>query len=292
MKLFHSTPSKKNFTADMMPKNRREVFFDVFKLQWKSLLFCGLIILLFSIPLHFVSVYEYLTVVSLRDMQAAVSSDTARAEFDSQITLVSLTSSLISIPALMFLSIGISGIMRVIRQYAWEDVVYFKTDFTIGIKQNLKQTLLLSFLVGLGNFIVEVNAVFAGASDDMFKTALVLVPAALIILFGIPTAAYVSALIPIYGNRFSTNLKIGFGLSAKHPVKTFLALIISAIPFALSFIPVFICNIIGIFVGSFVSPFVMLGFFLHSYNIFDVEINKGEYAHLKGRGTFCNNAEE
>ena len=60
MKLFKHSPNKREYTKDMLPHNRREVFFDVLKLQWKSLLLIGALVLAASIPLIACYVVEQL----------------------------------------------------------------------------------------------------------------------------------------------------------------------------------------------------------------------------------------
>ncbi len=286
MKLFRSTPAKNNFTESMMPKNRREVFLDVMKLHWKGFILYGLIIFLFALPLHFITVYGDVSLVSLRLALAEAASDSERAMINSQISFMSVVLAIFRIPAFMILSVGISGLMRVVRQHAWEEIVYFRTDFPLGIKQNVKQTLLLGFAVGLGGLFTEINAVLAGASDGLFKSLLILVPSAFIIIFGIPAAAYATACIPVYGNKFSWNIRIGLGIFSKHPVKTVIALLLSFLPFVLMLIPNFICHVAGMIVGSLLSPVIMLGFFLFSYDRFDEDINKGRHDGLIGRGTY------
>ena len=48
----HKLQAKDNYTHDMLPSNRREVFFDVVKLQWRALLLLGILVLLFAMPLQ------------------------------------------------------------------------------------------------------------------------------------------------------------------------------------------------------------------------------------------------
>ena len=46
MKIFKIKPSKTDYLDSMLPTNRKEVFFDVFKLHWKTLLLLGIIVLI------------------------------------------------------------------------------------------------------------------------------------------------------------------------------------------------------------------------------------------------------
>ena len=41
----------KDYSRDMLPHSRKEIFFDVVKLQWRTLIGCGMVLLLFYLPL-------------------------------------------------------------------------------------------------------------------------------------------------------------------------------------------------------------------------------------------------
>ena len=67
MKLFRIKPAKTDYTDSMLPKNRKEVFGDVFKLHWKSFLLLGLITLIFSVPFIFIDIYEFFSIINIEN---------------------------------------------------------------------------------------------------------------------------------------------------------------------------------------------------------------------------------
>ena len=62
---FRTKKASSDFTADMLPKTRKALFFDVVKLQWQNLLLCGLILVIFGIPLLLSLGVEDIFVMSL-----------------------------------------------------------------------------------------------------------------------------------------------------------------------------------------------------------------------------------
>ena len=49
--LFRPKVASKDFDENCLPQNRKEIFFDVLKLQWPKLLMLGLLSMLVSLPL-------------------------------------------------------------------------------------------------------------------------------------------------------------------------------------------------------------------------------------------------
>ena len=63
--------SEKDFKKSMLPQTRRDVFFDVLKLQWSKLLRVALLLLIAALPLLLIAVYEDSYILTAEKMKLA-----------------------------------------------------------------------------------------------------------------------------------------------------------------------------------------------------------------------------
>ena len=282
MRLFK--PSTKEYTQDMLPQNRRQVFFDVVKLHFTKLLFLGLIIFAFSLPLHLSSLFGDIYVGNI-NAKIMETTGEQQKELISQVIAFDNLRALVNIALWIIFAVGFSGVQRVVRQYAWEQNVFTGHDFATGVKQNVGQNVLLALIVG-GCYALAVAAYNMASQISGALAVVFMLPVGIFIFLVIPMCAYATVTIPIYGNKFKNNLWIALTLYLKHPLKTFLALLCCGFLLVLLFIPNLYCHIVGRIALSFMAPFAMLGFYLFSFNMLDDIVNKDKHPELVGLGTF------
>lgn len=287
MKLFAPKTAEKDFVGDMLPHNRKEVFKDVLKLHFKMLLACGLLVFAFMIPLHFTAIWEAL--VKAQISASLGQKPTLEQISNATLSIISFSNmrGLIDIVGFIVLFIGLSGLARVIKRYAYEENVYFRYDFMEGIRENWLQYSLLGLIVGVLKFVctyINNTATLAAGHGEVYSY-LGLIPTILFSVFLIPTAMYAAVNMSVYKNSFRQNVKIGFALYAKRLWKTILAVICCAVVFIPQMIPNLICLIVGRIVSSVILPFIMLGWWLFAYNGLDDLINPKFAPELVGKGT-------
>ena len=275
-----------DFTEEMMPKNRKEVFFDVFKLHWFDLFKLGLILLAVMLPvivLGFIAdAYEASIYSGLAKSPTAQELAAAKA----QAVSFNNTTSLICIPLYMLFNLALAGTARVIRQYGWEEVTFFKRDLWIGIKQNWKQYVSIALFMGINNSVgLYINGFGISGGDSAVKVAGGIYQGITWLLF-FPVCAYMLIQICIYSNTVGQNVKIGIALFSKTPVKTFLILVPLCAVFAVSLIPNGICHIVGRALGALIAPTTLLVWFLFVSDQLDKYINPDHFPELVGRGTY------
>lgn len=134
--MFKPKVSKMEFEAAMLPSNRREVFFDVLKLHFSKLALCGMISLLFTLPFLFLT-------MTRDSVEAALYGSGAQGTE----TLVRLTTyenlfALLEIPCFTLLSVGLAGLARIVRRFAWEEPVRVWADFARGCPRTGNSTCL------------------------------------------------------------------------------------------------------------------------------------------------------
>ncbi len=279
MKLFTPKSAKHDFTRAQLPHNRREVFWDVLRLHWKDLLLMGLLTLLAALPLHCVGVFQQL-------QQAQLTQELADAgeELTARLLFLRNTCALWELPCDLLLAVCLSGLLRVIRQYAWLENVYFPHDFPMGIRQNLGQSLLLALLVGIVRFAVQWCAGLAVYQENALLSLALSAPLLLAALLGIPTAAYAAAVLPVYDGGLLKKLRVGMYVFAKQPLKTLAALALCLLPLGLYLLPNVLLCLAARALCSILAPFVMLGWFLFASNRLDAHVYPHSAPELVGRG--------
>lgn len=282
--MFRPKPAKKEYEPSMLPKNRKEVFFDVIKLNWGKFLLYGCLVLLLSLPLHATDLIGF---VYNKNIQSAYYSHKInRTEMLSLVCSSAETLALVDIVLCVIFAVGFSGLAHVMRQHGWEESVYFRHEYIKGIKQNAGSFALLGLLVGIIRFACVWFEYYMLAQDVNAYLIVGYVPFAVFAIFLAPPAAYLTVCVPIYGVKFHQNFKTALMLYFKSFFKTALAVIICAIPFIVQMIPNFYCHLIGRIVSSLAVPFIMLGWFLFTFNRLDETINKKLYPQLIGKGIY------
>ncbi len=121
-----------DFTPKDLPHNRKQVFFDVLSIHWKTFLLFGLLFLLLCLPMQGVSILRTLLINNAYG-DATNLADVQKQQLASTIMSLDTTSAILQIPCILFLTVGIAGFVKVIRQYSWLENVYFKKVFFSGI---------------------------------------------------------------------------------------------------------------------------------------------------------------
>lgn len=278
MKFRRSKKAEKDYQKSMLPQNRKEVFWDVIKLQWSSLLATGGLMVLFALPLLVLAVFENACVWALM-ADSTKQQDVLMGE----VLALRNLSAILRGPMIVLLSVGLAGGARVVRQLAWEENLFLSYDFRMGIKQNVKQFLLYGLLVGLLYTCASIG--WNMASVTQWTVGVVFSAPMWLLVLAVPVLAYLPVVICIYQNGFLGNIRVALALFLKHPVKTVGAVIAS---FAIVVIPWLIPSLIVQLIGGIVSvallPFGMLGWFLFAYNRLDETINAQYCPEMVGKG--------
>lgn len=275
-----------DFTENMMPHTRKEVFFDVWKMHWFDLLKLGLILLIAFLPVLMMTVTKDAYDAKLMAEIGESTSQETLKELQKSVLLFRSTSAFIQVPFYMLFSVVFAGALRSIRQYGWEEVVFFWRDLWIGIKQNWKQTLILALVFGVQTAIGQyLNTMGTIAQDSALKIAGgVFGGVTWLICF--PIYAYMLVAISVYSNTFIQNLKAAFVLYAKAPLRTLMILILLIAVFLISLLPQFLCHIIGQVAGMMLLPVSLLIWFLFTSAQLDKHINPIYFPELIGRGLY------
>lgn len=269
----------KDYEKSMLPQSRQAVFFDVVKLQWRKLLGAALIMLVAAIPLLLIAVYEdtyLLTFVENPDIpQEAVPALAAPLH---------IFCAVLSAPCILLFFLGLSGVIRVVRQLAWEENAMVLPDFMVGIRQNWKQFLPAGLLFGLGYALAKIgwyNALAVQNNSVWIQG----IPLGLLIFLIAPLAACSIVVISVYSNSFWGNLKLSAFVYLKNPLKTVFCMLLAFGPgVAVWLIPVLQIQLIGAIPAMLVFTLGLLAWVLFIYNQLDKHYNAQQYPELVGKG--------
>lgn len=273
-----------DYTPDMLPANRKEVFFDVVKLHFGDLIKLGLVLLFFAMPLHLLAIGEDIMTAGV---YTQVQDATAQQQQGGYITImmVKVLRAAISTVLSPFLSVGLAGALRVVRQYGWGENVFLTTDFAKGVRQNWRQIAGLEFLLGM---IYTLSLLAQQLAQISVGTIVWLlhIPMAAFVLVILPVAGYATAAIPVYSTGLLRHFYAGVQIYIKKPFPTLAGVLAAMAIYLPLMISDLYVHILGRVIASLLTPIALLGWCLFCYNNQDKYINPTQHPELIGRGTF------
>ena len=271
--------ASKDFEKSMLPQTRRAVFWDVVKLQWRKLLGLSLILFISALPLLLIAIYEdsyFLTLYENPEIPVE--------SIPAIIAPLHIFCTVLSVPAMLLFFLGLSGVIRVMRQLAWEENAMVFPDFMVGLRQNWKQFLPIGFLFGLGYAFAKIgwHTALAAQADSAWLQGIAL---GLLIFLVAPLVACSMIVIAVYNNRLWGNLRLAAYVYLKTPLKAVGAMLLA---FGLSVvvwvIPHLQLHLIGSLPAMMVFTLGLLGWMLFAFNQLDKHYNAEQYPEIVGRG--------
>lgn len=277
--------AKTDYTKNMLPQTRRQVFWDVVQLQWKKLLLLGAILLLFYLPLLLSAATKDIYVANL--YTSLKGADEAQKLAAGQ-TLANLDvlRSLVNILFLLVLAVAVSGILRVVRQYAWEENVHLPTDMGKGIRDNYLQTAAIGVIAGLLYTLCLTVYYTAPSYTSPLLSVLSLLPIGISLLVILPITLIALVMVPVYSNKLWMTFKNAFFIYTRCLLKVLAGTVCTLSIWIPALIPNFYCHVFGSLFAVLLTPFALLGWTLFCYNCFDLHLNPIVCPDLIGKGLF------
>ena len=262
--------SSVDFNKTMLPHNRKELFFDIIKNHYRTLMVLGLILLLSSIPL--------LVISFIADYQIAAL-DVTDSAYEQNYASYTFYMDLFKTPCLFILGVGVGSVLKVIKNLCYLEPVFLGYDLKSGLKNNWLSMGALFFIVGVFNAatMLLLNTV---------KVAIIL-GVAISLLFTVlyPPLMLVVSHIAIYKNKFHKRIYRSFFMYVKYFLPTLGIYILTGLPFLLVLIPDPLIKY-GVFVVLcvFLVPICYVIAFLYSSYVFDKCINQFHFPELVDKG--------
>lgn len=270
----------KDLGYDELPHNRVAVFFDRIKMRWSLLLLLGLILALALLPALIVLFLKDASLASLTSAYQAGQSDLS--SYQSSVRSTTNLYAMFLVPCLVFFSVPLSGVMRIIRQLSWGEGVFFGEDFKDGVKQNgLSYAFLflaMSLLYVLDSFILN-----AGFSYPILQA----LPYGFSVVFFLPIALLFLDHVAVYKATAKAALKNATVLFLKNFLGCYVGVIAFLAPLLFLLIPSVVGQEIALFLSALLYlPLTLLGWMLYGHFLFDRYINASNCPDLIDRGVY------
>ena len=267
-----------DFEEDKLPSNRKEVFFDVCKIRFGTLMLIGLVLLTFAVPLVVAGFIKdaYSYTVQLSYIDGAITEE----NYSGMVFSIELFYSFAEIFCLIILGFGLSGVLRVVRQIIWGEPVFFMRDVLDGIKMQGLRYAVYFMLAGLFNLLGRLAIVF-GVDVELLKY----VPLGLNYFLFLPPLLYALIQSQVYNFKILDEYKNGFILYFKAFPQTLLITLIVCLPLLFDLIGILVLKylLIVIFIVA-ILPFLLTGEFLYFMSVLDRYINKERYPEIYDKG--------
>lgn len=276
MKVYSRGKKKKSFYSKndaKLPTTYWELFKDVIKQNWRTLIGIGLITFLFFLPM--------LAVMFFRDYYA-ISITASNLEIDEINALIVTSKNIFNIVVslcLLIVCIGISGCSKVMLLLSRGEGTFFFKDFNKGVKQNLKNNFVF-FLIYAVLFYFSFLVINNFESNFLTFLPFVFVQSLYfpLLMINVETTSV-----------YSWKIKYSFINATFIYIKNFFIYILFATPFTLIILTnaignIFIKYIIIVLLLIIVYPFVMLGLRVFTNKVLDRDINKEHYPEIYKKG--------
>ena len=272
---------KKNSNVDFkmsdLPKNRKELFFDIFKNQTRALIFLAMVAFLIVLPFILVRYYNLLSIDGI------IESNLQDSEKQSRIQEMTLYTSLICLVLCILASIFSAGIFRIIKQLSFNEGFLFGPSFLKGIKENIKDFSVTFLIIGLVNLLVEMVTIRFAFSNSLIYYLL----KAIFVLIIIPIILTSLVVCSIYSDKLIKKIFVSVTIFFKYLHLILLAYLIVVAPLLVMIIPnTFIQLFYPMIYAMLYLPFAIIIFYLFVNHCLDKLINQKSFPELYQKGLF------
>ncbi len=179
---YYGKAGKSDFNPENLPENRVQLFFDVLRVRWSSLVRLNLLYVLFWLPALIWTFWNYL---AMENILAMVAEGTiAESAVGEQLLGLLWMWLLIMIPCIAITGPATAGVSYVTRNWARDQHSFMFSDFKDAFKANWKQALPISCITAILPAMVFICWRFYGqmASENSF---LFIVPQMLVPLLAV-----------------------------------------------------------------------------------------------------------
>lgn len=282
--IFKKKNIRGEYKRSYLPKNRIESIKDIMSLQSLTLLKMGLLLLLFGIPLILhqiflnISIYEIEMSYRLGQISSAYAEKALNDTFN--------LGHLIRIPLLLILGIGLSGVLRIIRQLIFQEPIFFFNDFKKGIHSHLHYVLISMFLLGSTYYIFHAIIRNSHKTDNNLMLNWSVVLSIVLLLTVILISIFVISQTTLYQLTFVAIYKNALLFMMRYFFQTMGLTILLFSPWFLLFIELNALFIVVFVILFILLPFAILILLQYTYHIYDETINQSNYQEIYKKGIY------
>lgn len=273
------TANKIDYSKAMLPRTRKEQFKDCFRMNYLTILKCGLFLLLFFIPLLVFTLFMDFYYMSLLDQLATKGAGQLEIEQTRNLFFWIYNSCIVvlTLPVI----VGISGVIHVLRNLIWGEGIFFASDFGKGIKANSLKNLIFGFITG----VIFFASYFVSTLFNFLFVAYI--PLIIFAVVFFPVYFWIIYINNTYSTKWTGLIRNGFYFFIKNAGWSILGILMPLSIAALVFLPLSLIWLKYIFLVLFivfVFPIIFLIMTLFTTAKFDESINQEYYPdfYLKG----------
>lgn len=278
MKIYNRGKKKKSLYSKKdakLPGTYWELFIDVIKQNWRTLICVGLITFVFFLPM--------LAVMFFRDYYA-ISISSSKLEIDEISALIITSKNVFNVGVslcLLLACVGIAGCSKIMLLLSRGEGTFFFKDFNKGVKQNTKNNFVFFIIYAVlfyFSFLVINN--FEPSFITFLPFVIVQVLYFPLLMINVETTSV-----------YSWKIKDSFINAAFIYIKNFFIYILFASPFTLIILTnaignIFIKYIIIVLLLIIAYPFLTLGLRVYTNKVLDRDINKEHYPEIYKKGIY------
>ena len=257
-RLLVGSEKSEGYARSTLPSNRWELFWDILKGRFWKLVIINLLTLLFFIPLFLLIFYRSAVISGYgasmpfaQGFGVGYQAPLSFLGYKEQIVFqVNMFVYLLLPIALMIAAVGLSGGAYVIRNMVWTEGIFVANDFWRGIKQNIKQMLVISVVYSLVFYITRIAVSVAdynialGAQNSWLFVISKIFSLLVLLVFSVMTLHMITMTVT-YELKFRALLKNSFLFTIGLLPHNLLFILCGAIPFIVLLIGGFLL-VIGI----------------------------------------------
>ena len=278
---YYGKSGKGDFRKEDMPENRWELFWDTLRTRLSALCRLNLMYMLIWLPTMIVLLLTFMgglsnlnAIVAAKEgtLQAAVEQsdgeENAVTYTEEQITemknvnipdylRVLLSSTLLTlIPCIAITGPATAGVAYVTRNWARDEHAFIWSDFKDAVKENWKQSLVISLITAVLPFLIYIGWTFYGQMAQ--QQAFMVIPQMLLLFLGLIWALSVTYMYP---------LLVTYQLKLKDLLRNGLLLGIARLPMSvgvrlLHCVPTLLCVLLAYLWNPMYGALILFGYYL------------------------------
>lgn len=269
-----------------LPKNRLDVFLDVFQMSWRTLAYISLMLAIFILPAVLVLLFSEMANINiLTNIESSNQEEVLKATYEYY--WQNIYTILYMFPCFIIASFGLAGAFNIMRRLLWFEQYEFFACFKNGIKGNIGKiifnAILLTVVYAIG-ILIYLYLLFNNV--DPLTTVIMIGVSIMVGVFLLNMVFIGYAQMNVYNNSLIGYIKNNFIFSVVSYFKSFLILLLALILVSIGFLFEYVVSIVIVF--SFYAllgfGYAILLFTLNSHNIFDKLINKEHYPNIYRKG--------
>lgn len=272
---------KSDYSKADLPSTRTEQFFRILRDNYLTFIKIGIMLVILMLPFVLAFMIKNISISNILKNEAIPETDKT-----SNIIVINIIFGGVYLPCIMFFFLGFAGILKILRRLIWDEPLFFKEDFFLGIKESYGSFLLYGFLIGLISFFCVLTHNLFGGYLKYVSYILTAISFAIVIPI-VLIATYASS---IYNSKINVSFSVSGNLFIRRGIFTILILLILYSAYFLPLLPIPLTFLIAIILVLiiFLFPVWILLSYINCIKAFDDFINITQYPDKAYLGLFVN----